>query len=588
MAAEGLSIDWYVLRHRDEAEVLPWDHISAGLHKDFLWQDWQGALAEHGLEDCRWTPCYDCGVCTGYGLEHVVASPVAPAGGSQGTGQDLSRGHVVPVDLGVRREPVGVGVQERKAVRLRYAKEGKVRWTSHRDAARIWERALRRAGLAVAYTEGFSPRPRLHFGLALPTGYESDVELLDVDLVEQPAAAARPSGAAPAALPPGFAVTAAAVLEGGEPSLQQDVTSCSWRIELRQVTPARPRPRWRPPSPPLRFPWPAAARATRPSTTCGRASSPCARDHHARRSDRPAGRSRHPTRSTRPSELGRVLPEVAETIDITHRVRRTHQWIERDGARREPLPVPATSQPHASGSVRMRRTRTDDRAGSPPWSSSPEPADGEPARALSAPRTRPTPTENPPHRSSSVAPPASRLPGEDVVDAGRAYDDRRGGARRLLRREHRRWRGRGGRRPRRRRCRSCDRRPGPHRGRRRPPGPLPWHEAPAAVRAELRQPTPRSCPTCPARTGCRIRRPPSGCSCASLRSATPGRPPTPAAGRHVLRSERRPTTGRRHQRDGRGEDRAPAQDQSGRRRPGQGHPAAGRRRRRDARAPSGP
>ena len=73
-------------------EVLPWDHIAAGLHKDFLWEDWQAALAEHGLPDCRWTPCYDCGVCTDYALEHVVASPVAPAGGSQGTGQDLAVG----------------------------------------------------------------------------------------------------------------------------------------------------------------------------------------------------------------------------------------------------------------------------------------------------------------------------------------------------------------------------------------------------------------------------------------------------------------------------------------------------------------
>jgi radical SAM family uncharacterized protein len=86
MAAEGLSLEWYVFRHRYEHEALPWDHISAGLHRDFLWQDWQEALAEHGLEDCRWTPCYDCGVCTGYGLEHVVASPIPPAGGSQGTG----------------------------------------------------------------------------------------------------------------------------------------------------------------------------------------------------------------------------------------------------------------------------------------------------------------------------------------------------------------------------------------------------------------------------------------------------------------------------------------------------------------------
>ena len=106
MAAEGLSIDWYVHRHRTEDEVLPWDHLSAGLHKDFLWADWQDALAEHGLPDCRWTPCYDCGVCTGYGIEHVVASPVAPAGGSQGTGQDLTRGGEVPVTLLTRRDTV--------------------------------------------------------------------------------------------------------------------------------------------------------------------------------------------------------------------------------------------------------------------------------------------------------------------------------------------------------------------------------------------------------------------------------------------------------------------------------------------------
>src|SRR3954469_12729883 len=90
MHAEGLDPDWYVTRHRTQDEILPWDHIAAGLHHDFLWQDWQSALAEHGLPDCRWTPCYDCGVCTDYALEHVVASPLAPAGGSQGTGQDLS------------------------------------------------------------------------------------------------------------------------------------------------------------------------------------------------------------------------------------------------------------------------------------------------------------------------------------------------------------------------------------------------------------------------------------------------------------------------------------------------------------------
>jgi radical SAM-linked protein len=244
----------------------------------------------------------------------------------------------------------------RTAVRLRYAKEGKVRWTSHRDAARIWERALRRAGLAVAYTEGFSPRPRLHFGLALPTGYESEAELLDVDLSDQPDSASLGDVAdLPArlteALPVGFSVTAAAALDGGQPSLQQDVTSCSWRIELRQVTPTQVE---------------AAA-----ATALAASSLPLARSRKGHETiddlrpgilalrvetttqDGPpvllADLATQP-RALRPSELlAACFPEVAETIDITHRVRRTHQWIERDGARREPLPVPATSETHALG-----------------------------------------------------------------------------------------------------------------------------------------------------------------------------------------------------------------------------------------------
>ena len=99
MAANGLDFEWYTYRHRTEDEVLPWDHLNAGLHKDFLWQDWRDSLNEVGLEDCRWIPCYDCGACTGYGIEHVVASATPPSGGSQGTGQNLKTGGEVPVKL---------------------------------------------------------------------------------------------------------------------------------------------------------------------------------------------------------------------------------------------------------------------------------------------------------------------------------------------------------------------------------------------------------------------------------------------------------------------------------------------------------
>jgi radical SAM family uncharacterized protein len=63
LAGEPVDVDWYTTRERDFTEVLPWDHLDAGLDKDWLWEDWQDAKAEVEVDDCRWTPCFDCGVC---------------------------------------------------------------------------------------------------------------------------------------------------------------------------------------------------------------------------------------------------------------------------------------------------------------------------------------------------------------------------------------------------------------------------------------------------------------------------------------------------------------------------------------------
>ncbi len=100
LEAEGFSLASVSERDRRRDEYVPWAHLSAGLHEDFLWGEWESALAEAGTEDCRWTPCYDCGACTTLSLEHHVASPTAPAGGSQGTGQGLDLR--TPVSLGVK------------------------------------------------------------------------------------------------------------------------------------------------------------------------------------------------------------------------------------------------------------------------------------------------------------------------------------------------------------------------------------------------------------------------------------------------------------------------------------------------------
>jgi radical SAM family uncharacterized protein len=72
LAGEPVDLAWYTTREREYAEVLPWDHLDSGLDRDWLWEDWQDSLEEDGaieVEDCRWTPCFDCGVCPQMGTE---------------------------------------------------------------------------------------------------------------------------------------------------------------------------------------------------------------------------------------------------------------------------------------------------------------------------------------------------------------------------------------------------------------------------------------------------------------------------------------------------------------------------------------
>lgn len=72
LAGTGVDVDWYTTRERGESEVLPWDHIDSGLDKEWLWQDWLNAVDETEVEDCRWTPCFDCGVCPQMGTDIEV------------------------------------------------------------------------------------------------------------------------------------------------------------------------------------------------------------------------------------------------------------------------------------------------------------------------------------------------------------------------------------------------------------------------------------------------------------------------------------------------------------------------------------
>jgi radical SAM-linked protein len=240
-------------------------------------------------------------------------------------------------------------------VRFRFAKQGKVRFTSHRDVARMWERAFRRVQLPVSYSAGFSPRPKVSFGLALPTGAESVAEYLDVDLTE----AVVIDGLAAtltAAMPVGVDVLAAGELEAGSGSLQQEVTSCTWSIDVGGLDLGQARARAA-----------GVVAAAELVVTRERKGSPVTDDI------RPAilslaepqpGSSgiridcelATQPRGLRPSELVEALGGGLLTAF------RHAQWIERDGARWEPIPLPATDATHEKDATHDRSGPGLDRA----------------------------------------------------------------------------------------------------------------------------------------------------------------------------------------------------------------------------------
>ncbi len=121
--------------------------------------------------------------------------------------------------------------------RLRSSKTGKIRFASHRDIAKVWERTLRVSNIPLVYSQGFSPRPKIAYGLALPTGAESDCEYIDIqvdDTKEGAFIAEDICRLLNSNLPTGIMINGASTMEGKFPSLQQTVSSCVWDIAVNE------------------------------------------------------------------------------------------------------------------------------------------------------------------------------------------------------------------------------------------------------------------------------------------------------------------------------------------------------------------
>jgi radical SAM-linked protein len=119
-------------------------------------------------------------------------------------------------------------------LRLRYAKRGRLRFASHRDFQRALERALRRAGVPIAYSAGFSPHPKVSYANAAPTGAASDAEYLEIALARR-CDPERVRAGLDAALPPGLDLVEVSEVTPGTVALAERLQASVWRIVLPGV-----------------------------------------------------------------------------------------------------------------------------------------------------------------------------------------------------------------------------------------------------------------------------------------------------------------------------------------------------------------
>ena len=223
-------------------------------------------------------------------------------------------------------------------MRLRFSKHGPVRFVSHRDVARAFERAFRIAELPLAFSAGFSPHPKVSFGPALAVGYESVAEYLDLELTREVDLAGL-AEAVSDGLPEGMVVTGFAPLADRAPSLQEGIAALGYAVELAGIDAA------------------ALGSAVDAFVARDAVEVTVTRKGEERIDDiRPSVLALHQPRpheatvvvevATRPrtlrvadvvNGLRAVSPDVASLEE--RRVVRTHQWIERGGARHEPLDV---------------------------------------------------------------------------------------------------------------------------------------------------------------------------------------------------------------------------------------------------------
>lgn len=162
MEITGIDVRDFACRQYKETEVFPWDTISTGMSKKFLWREYENAYSGKRTRDCR-KHCHNCGL-------QCKQEEERAAGNRESSVTTESAFPETRHDACIK-------------ARIQYAKTHEVRYLSHLELTSAIMRAMRRAEFPFRYSGGFHPAPRVSFGPALRVGIAGLKEYLDVELI---------------------------------------------------------------------------------------------------------------------------------------------------------------------------------------------------------------------------------------------------------------------------------------------------------------------------------------------------------------------------------------------------------------------
>ncbi len=154
---EGLDPEFFIVRPRTVEEPLAWDHIDCRVDKEFLAREWENARHGRVIDDCRQGKCSLCGSCDFKKIENKTHGAAVFAAEQTAPTASQAPGFY-------------------KKLCIYYSKLGPARFFGHLEMVNIFLRAIKRAGIAVKYSEGFHPKPKISFEDPLPVGIESQQE----------------------------------------------------------------------------------------------------------------------------------------------------------------------------------------------------------------------------------------------------------------------------------------------------------------------------------------------------------------------------------------------------------------------------